>query len=92
MGVFSNLGTEIMENWRNFISSYAEMCEEALGCRTASDMADFQNKAMQRVINGYFDEPARICKALFDSSKKALKPFDQYTAVTTERVRKALAA
>jgi ribosomal protein S17E len=58
-GIFRNIGSEMMESYQDSFSNCMEISQEALKCRTTSDMADLQSKVLQRAIEGYFDKSTR---------------------------------
>jgi len=90
--VFTEVGSEMMESYRNSFSDCVKTSQEALKCQTASDMADLQSKALQRMTEGYFDKLARVSQILFEGCTKAMAPLNECTAVSTDQMCKLLAA
>jgi hypothetical protein len=83
-GVFRNISSEMMKNYQYSFSNCVEISHEAMGCRTAEDVANLQSKILQRAIEGYFDQSARLSKMLFEGCTKAMEPLNA-SAVISKR-------
>jgi hypothetical protein len=86
-----DMGSELMAGYRNFFSTWVEVSQEALACRTASDVVKLQSKVMKHSIDAYIIEATRLNNLMMEGCTKAMEPLHLGMAASSDRLYQMLA-
>lgn len=90
--ILRNIGSEMTENYQRSFLNCVEISREAFRCRSVADIADFQSKALQRLMEGYFESSTRLSNILFRGCAKTFEPLSDRTIPSAAQARRRSAA
>lgn len=84
-----NICNEIIENCSRTASELSEISQEALACRTISDVIELQTRSCEQLSSSYFDIANKISRMTFDAWAEALMPVLRQADTSSKNMRKA---